>query len=51
MQQVWIHQILLSKPDLPNLKSNEDKLGIHKLKSLPFNLSNLKSKVDKLDVD
>ena len=39
------------KVDLANLKSNEDKLDIDKLKNVPTNLSNLKSKVDKLDVD
>ena len=31
---------------LADLKSDEDKLDIHKLKNLPFNSSNLKSKVD-----
>ena len=39
------------KVDLANLKSNEDKLDIDKLKNVPTNLSNLKSKVDELDVD
>ena len=51
MQQVLIHQNLLKKVDLANLKSDEDKLDIDKLKDVPTNLSNLKSKVDKLDVD
>ena len=31
---------------LADLKSDVDKLDIHKLKNLPFNSSNLKSKVD-----
>ena len=39
------------KFDLPNLKSNVDKLGIAKLKNVQTNLTNLKSKVDKLNVD
>ena len=39
------------KVDLANLKSNEDKLDIDKLKNFPTNLSNLKSKVAKLVVD
>ena len=39
------------KVNLPNLKSNVDKLDIEKLRNLPSNLRNLKSKVDKLDVD
>ena len=39
------------KVDLAVLKSNVDKLDIHKLKNLPTNLNNLKSKVEKLDVD
>ena len=39
------------KVDLPNLKSDVEKLGIDKLKNLPTNLSSLKSKVGKLDVD
>ena len=39
------------KIDLPNLRSNVDKLDIEKLTDLPSNLRNLKSKVDKLDVD
>ena len=37
------------KTDLPNLKSDVDKLGIDKLKNVPANLNNLKSKVNKLD--
>ena len=37
--------------DLPNLKSDVNKLDIDKSKNVPSNLSNLKSKVDKLDVD
>ena len=39
------------KVDLANLKFNEDKLDIEKLKNVQTNLSNLKSKVDKSDVD
>ena len=37
------------KVDLPNLKSNVDKLDIDKLKNVPTNLNNLKNKVDKLE--
>ena len=52
MQQVLlIHQFLLKRTDLANLKSDADKLYIDKLKTVPNNLSNLKSKVDKLDAD
>ena len=51
MQQMLIHQNLLKKFDLANLKSDLDKLGIGKMKNISSNLSNLKSKVDKLDVD
>ena len=51
MQQVLIHQNLLKKVHLANLKSNVDKLDIDKLKNVPTNLSILKSKVDKLDFD
>ena len=51
MQQVLIHQNLLKKVDLANLRSNVDKLDVDKLKNVASNLSNLKSKVDKLDVD
>ena len=36
------------KVDLANLKSNVDKLDIHKLKNVPSHLGNLKSKVDKM---
>ena len=39
------------KVDLGSLKSDVDKLGIDKLKTLPSNLNNLKSKRDKLNVD
>ena len=39
------------KVDLVNLKSNEDKLNIDKLKNVPTNLSNFKSKIHKLDVN
>ena len=39
------------KVDLPNLKSDADKLDIVRLKNLPTNWNNLKGKVDKLDVD
>ena len=41
----------LLKVDLPNLKSDVDKLDVDKLKNVPTNLSNSKSKVAKLDVD
>ena len=51
MRQVLIHQILLKKTDLANLKSDVNKLDIDKLKNVSTGLSNLKSKVDKLDVD
>ena len=34
------------RTDLPNLKSDVNKLYIDKLKKVPTNLSNLKSKVD-----
>ena len=37
--------------ELPNLKSDEDKWDIVKLKNIPTNLNNLQSKIDKLDVD
>ena len=43
--------IFAKKVDLPNLKSNVDKLDIDILKNVPTNLNKLKSKVDKLDVD
>ena len=46
-----IHQILLKRLILANLKSNVNILDIDKLKNVPTNLSNLKSKIDKLDVD
>ena len=39
------------KNNLANLKSDEVKLDIDKLKNAPTNLSNLKNKVDKVDVD
>ena len=39
------------KSNLASLKTEVDKLGINKLKSLPNNLSNLKGKVDKLDIN
>ena len=39
------------KMNLANLKTEDDKLDIDKLKSLPNNLSNLKTKIDKLDID
>ena len=51
MQQVLIHQNLLRKVDLANLKSDVDKLDIDKLKNVPTDLNNLKSKKDQLDVD
>ena len=46
-----IHQTLLIRTDLANLKSDVDKLDSDKLKNLPSSLSNLKSKVHKIDVD
>ena len=39
------------KVDLASLKSNVDKLDIHKLENVPTNLRNLKIKVDQLDTD
>ena len=51
MQQELIHQNLLKKTDLANLKSDVDKLNIDELKNVPSNLNDLKSKVDELDVD
>ena len=51
MQQVLIHQTLLKKTDLANLKFDVDELDIDKLKNVPSNLTNLKSKLDKLDVE
>ena len=39
------------KADLPNSKSDVDKLDIDKLENVSTNLSNLKNEVDKLDVD
>ena len=38
------------KTNLTNLKSNEDKLDIDKLKNVPRNLIHLKSRVDELDI-
>ena len=46
-----MHQRLLKKMDLANLKSNVDKLDIDKLKNVPINSISFKRKVDKLDVD
>ena len=46
-----IHQILLKKTDLANLKSDIEKLDFDKLKNVPTNLGNLKNKVDNLDVE
>ena len=51
MQQLFMHQILLRKTGLANLKSDVDKLDIDKLKNVPSNLRNLGSKVDKLGFD
>ena len=51
MQQELIHQNLLKKTDLANLKSDVDKLNIDELKNVPSNLNDWKSKVDELDVD
>ena len=45
-----IHQILLKKTNLANLKSDVDEFNINKLKNVPSGVSNLKSKVDKLDI-
>ena len=39
------------KTNLPNLKTEVDKLDIDKLQIFPNNLSNLKTKVDKLDIN
>ena len=50
MQQVLIHQILLKRTDLANLKSDVEKLDIDKLKNAASGLSNLKSSLDKLDI-
>ena len=50
MRPELIHQILLKKTDLGNLKSDVDKLDIDRLRNVPNNLSNLKSKADKLDI-
>ena len=46
-----IHQDLLKKTDLANLKSDVDKLDIDKLKNTPTNIGDFKSKVDKSDAD
>ena len=51
MQQVLIHQNLLKKVDVANLKSDVNKLDTDQFKNVPNNLSNLESKVNKLDVD
>ena len=52
MQQVLIHQILLKKPDLAaDLKSDQNKIDIDKLKNLLSILSYLKINWDKLDVN
>ena len=45
-----IHQILLKKTELANLKSDVKKLDFDKLKNVPNNSKNLESKVDKLDI-
>ena len=50
-QQVLIHNNLLKKDDLANLKSEVDKLDIDKQEEVSNSLNNLKSKVNKLDVD
>ena len=49
MQQVLIHQNLLKKVNLANLKSDVDKLDINKLVPVPIDLSKL-SGVVKNDV-
>ena len=41
----------LDTSDFANLKSDVDRLDIHKLKNVPNSLSNLKSKLDKLVAD
>ena len=51
MQQVLIHQNLLKKTDLANLKPDVNKTDIDKLKDISANLNNLKSKIGKVDVD
>ena len=48
MEQVVIHQNLLKKVDLANLKSNVDKLEIEKLKNVPTNLTNLKRQINQI---
>ena len=50
-QVLLIHQNLLKKADLANLKSDGNKLDIDQLKNAPGNVSYLKSNIDKLDVD
>ena len=50
MQQGLIHQILLKKADLVNLKPDVDNSDIDKLKNIPGLLSNFKSKVDRLNI-
>ena len=49
-EHLLIHQILLKKTDLADLKFDIEKLDIDKLKDVHINLSKLKTKVDKLDV-
>ena len=39
------------KVDLADLKSDVDKLDIHKLENVRTNLSHFKNKVDKVDID
>ena len=51
MKQVLIHQILLKKVDLANIRSDVDELDIDILENVPSSLSSLNSKVDKLNVD
>ena len=43
-----IHQILLKKTDLANLKLDVDILDIDKLRNVRSNLSNLKNEIGKL---
>ena len=50
MQQALMHQNLLKKTDLADVKSGIDELDIDKLKNVHSGLSSLKSNVDKLDI-
>ena len=41
---------LAAKSDSVSWKAEVDKLGINKLKTIPYDLSNLKNEIDKLDI-